>query len=87
MIKPDSERNYYATTDIVNIGRHYWSWKVELRQPWPALNLELDVDGGYCLTEKRARRKADRAVRRMLRAADSWISTETDADGNVKADE
>jgi hypothetical protein len=86
VIKPDRDRNYYATTDIVNIGRRSWSWKVVLRQPWPALNLELDTDGGYCLTETGARRKAARAVRRMLRAADSWISTESDADGNVRAE-
>ncbi|MET7975785.1 hypothetical protein ABZW44_22620 [Streptomyces mirabilis] len=73
MIKPDGD-DYYATTHVVHEGTLAWSWNATLCQPWPALNDELDRDGGWCFTEKRANRKADRAARRMMRAAKSWTT-------------
>lgn len=73
MIKPDRD-DYYVTTDVYRRGRLDWAWQVELRQPWPARNTLLDEDYGSCATEKRAKRKADRVARRMMRAAASWTS-------------
>lgn len=71
MIRPDGDK-HYVTTDVFRRGFLDWAWKVQLRQPWPAIHTELDEDYGSCVSEKRAKRKADRVARRMMRAADSW---------------
>lgn len=73
MIRPTRD-DYYATTDVVRHGRLAWGWAVSLEQPWPALDSVLDTASGACMTEKRAKRKADRVARRMMRAADSWTT-------------
>lgn len=80
MIKPDGD-DYYVKTDVFRRGWADWAWNVQLRQPWPAWNLELDEDYGSCVTEKRAKRKADRVARRMMRAAASWTSREYEQTG------
>ncbi|MFJ3037749.1 hypothetical protein [Streptomyces tendae] len=82
MIKPDGD-DYYATTHVVRQGALAWSWKVQLRQPWPAWNTLLDEDYGSRMTEKAAKRKADHVARRMMRAADSWTTRTYDADGSA----
>ena len=71
MIQPDGD-DYYATTDVYRRGTLDWAWQVELRQPYRIRNSILDEDSGSCATEKRAKRKADRVARRMMRAAASW---------------
>ena len=74
MIKPSSD-DYYVTTDVVHEGGLLsWTWQAALRQPPPWRPYDLDHDYGWCWTEKRARRKAERAGRRMMRAANSWTS-------------
>ena len=84
MIQP-SGSDYYATTDIVRNGSLSWGWAANLRQPWPALDGVLDTASGWCWTKKRAERKADRAARRMMRAADSWARRTYKPDGTVEA--
>lgn len=84
MIKPDGD-DYYATTDVFRYGRGAWSWSATLCQPWPARNGTLSEDSGWCLTEKRAKRKADRVARRMMRAAESWTSRTYSADGGEES--
>lgn len=73
MIQPSSGE-YHATTDVYQSGRLTWTWNTRLWQPRPWWPTDLDEDSGFAFTEKRARRKADRAARRMMRAADSWVS-------------
>lgn len=73
MIKPDRD-DYYVSTEVYRAGKLAWVWSVTLRQPWPARETVLDEDSGYRMTEARAKRKADRVARRMMRAADSWTS-------------
>lgn len=73
MIKPDGD-DYYTDTHVYRRGTLDWVWTAELCQPWPSRNLSLDDDSGSCVTEKRAKRKADRVARRMMRAAASWSS-------------
>ncbi|NUQ95784.1 MAG: hypothetical protein HOY79_04240 [Streptomyces sp.] len=75
MIRPDGD-DYYATTDVYRRGPLDWVWEANLRQPWPSMRLVLAEDAGSCSTEKRAKRKADRVARRMMRAADSWARRE-----------
>jgi len=82
VIQPDGD-DYYVKTDVYRRGRLDWVWNVQLRQPWPAMRLELDEDYGSCLTEKRAKRKADRVARRMIRAAASWEARRYERDGQV----
>lgn len=79
MIKPDGD-DYYVTTHVVHRGTLDWSWRVELRQPWPAWNTLLDEDGGSRPTEKAAKRKADRVARHMMRAAASWTTRTYEAE-------
>ena len=80
MIKPSS-RDFYATTDVVHHDVLTWTWSATLSQPYPWDPSELDHAEGWCWTEKRAHRKADRAARRMMRAAKSWTSRTYKADG------
>jgi hypothetical protein len=84
VIKPDGD-DYYVTTHVVRRGTGHWTWSAYLRQPWPALNTELDEDSGACFTEKRAKRKADRAAKRMMRAAASWTTRTYNAHGSEAA--
>lgn len=80
MIKPSSD-DYYATTDIVQQGRWFWTWLAHLRQPRPWQPNVLAEADGIALTRKRAQKKADRAAARMMRAADSWTSRTHRQDG------
>jgi hypothetical protein len=80
VIKPSSDE-YNATTDVSQRGRWVWWWRARLWQPHPWTPFELDTDDGFALTRQRAERKAERAARRMMRAADSWVSRTYKADG------
>jgi hypothetical protein len=74
VIHPDGD-DYYVTTNVYRRGTLDWAWEVTLRQsPFKYLRMELDEDGGSRLTEKAAKRKADRVAQRMMRAAASWTS-------------
>jgi hypothetical protein len=73
VIKPSSG-DYYATTHVYRRGALEWTWSATLHQPPPWEPYDLAHDSGWCFTEKRAKRKADRAARRMMRAADSWTT-------------
>ncbi|MGW2550721.1 hypothetical protein [Streptomyces sp. NPDC001635] len=81
MIKPDGD-DYYVVTHVFRRGALDWAWEATLRQPWPARNLVLAEGDGACATEKRARRRADRVARRLMRAAKSWTSRTYKADGS-----
>ena len=76
MIRP-SGTDYYTETTIYRAEFLAWAWIVHLREPYE----DLDRADGWALTEKRAHRKAERASRRLLRAARSWTSITTKADG------
>lgn len=73
MIKPRSSE-YHVTTNVSQQGHYNWAWSALLWQPYPWTPSELDEDSGFAFTEKRATKKADRAAKRMMRAADSWVS-------------
>lgn len=60
--------DYSATTDVMQLGAHYWGWSARLGDHWN----ECDREEGWAWTEKRARRKADRAAQRMMRTAATW---------------
>ncbi|GHC36711.1 MULTISPECIES: hypothetical protein [Streptomyces rochei group] len=79
MIQPDGD-DYYVTTNVYRRGTLDWAWEVTLRQPWPRLRTELDDDYGSRMTEKAAKRKADRVAQRMMRAAASWTSRTYEAE-------
>jgi len=81
VIRPSSS-DYSATTDVSQRGRWTWAWTARLWQPHPWTPFELDADGGFAFTEKRANRKAERAARRMMRAADTWVSRAYSSDGS-----
>ncbi|WP_333744086.1 hypothetical protein [Streptomyces ardesiacus] len=83
MIKPDGD-DYYATTNVYRRGTLDWAWEVRLLQsPLKHLRMDLDEDYGSRMTEKAAKRKADRVARRMMRAAESWTTRTYDADGSA----
>lgn len=69
---------YSATTDVVQITAHGWSWSARLSDCYEL----CDSEQGWCWTEKRAKTKADRAARRMMRAAASWTTRNYKADGS-----
>jgi hypothetical protein len=73
VIKPSSD-DYYVETHVVHEGPLSWSWTASLCQPWPSLDGVLSTDSGWRTTEKRAKRKADRVARQMMRAAASWTT-------------
>lgn len=81
MIRPSS-RDYSATTDISQRHRWDWAWEARLWQPHPWRPFELDAVSGFAFTRKRAERKAERAARRMMRAADTWTSRTYGSDGS-----
>lgn len=82
MRKPKSDE-YHVTTHVTWHGTLDWGWSATLEQPWPWTPTELDRDSGWCFTEKRAQRAADRAARRMLRGAAAWTTRTYNADGSV----
>ncbi|WP_329474278.1 hypothetical protein OIE75_40915 (plasmid) [Streptomyces sp. NBC_01723] len=74
MIQPDGD-DYYATTHVYRRGTLDWAWEVRLLQsPLKHRQMDLDEDYGSRMTEKAAKRKADRVAQRMMRAAASWSS-------------
>jgi len=80
MIRPHGD-DYSAATNVYRRGTLDWVWSVRLIQ-WDDRAPVLDEDSGSCLTEKRAKRRADRVARRMMRAAASWTSRTYKPDGS-----
>lgn len=74
--------NVRTETTIYRDGFLLWAWIVVLRDSCE----DLDRADGWAATEKRARRRAARASRRLLRGARSWTSITTRADGTTKTD-
>lgn len=73
MIKPDSDE-VCVDTHVYRQSALAWYWSATLRQPYRIRNAVLDEESGSRMTEKAAKRKADRVARRMMRAAQSWTS-------------
>ncbi|GAA3590697.1 hypothetical protein [Streptomyces osmaniensis] len=84
MIQPDSD-DYYVDTHVFRQGALAWSWTATLRQPYRIRNSVLDEESGSRMTERAAKRKADRVARRMMRAAASWTSRTYEAGKDVAA--
>jgi hypothetical protein len=62
--------DYSTTTDVMQLSAHSWGWSARLGDHWDL----CDIEQGWCWTEKRARRKAERAAQRMMRTAASWTT-------------
>ena len=68
---------YDVETRVVYDGPLSWAWTTTLRQTRPATDPVLAADRGWCMTEKRAWRKAGRTGRRMKRRMKRAASSRT----------